>query len=213
MEFRLVYQGELLAEKSFDDVRQSRLKHKQSIRRCFHKQLQELWNIDPRLKHIAAGFTETRDASTGITTRVTHLEEIGKAHEIGRIKWVPLITDRWGIACSLNILFLRHEPKGGIIQSGDLDNRIKTLFDALRMPKEEKEIPADLVPENEPELFFCLLSDDKLITDFRVTADRLLIPSPKPQSDSDVHLVIEVRTFISDHDKATWMLPAIAHRA
>jgi hypothetical protein len=55
MEFRLVYEGELLAEKPFPDSRQPRLKHKQRIRRHFHEQLRELWNIDSRLKSLAAG--------------------------------------------------------------------------------------------------------------------------------------------------------------
>ena len=122
---------------------------------------------------------------------------------------MPLVQERIGIVCSLNILFLRHEPKGGIIQSGDLDNRIKTLFDALRIPK-EKEVPDDAQPSEQPNPFFCLLSDDRLITDFRVTADRLLIPTVNPRA--DVHLVIEVRTFIADHGKAQWYLLGDIHR-
>jgi len=105
----------------------------------------------------------------------------------------------------LDILFLRHEPKGGIIQSGDLDNRINTLFDALRIPN-QSQIPDTVDPANEPSPFFCLLSDDKFIAEFRVTSDRLLIPSPKPEGDADVHLVIEVRTYITDHEKAHWMM-------
>jgi hypothetical protein len=58
-----------------------------------------------------------------------------------------------GSACSLSILFLRHEPQGGIIQSGDLDNRINTLFDALRIP-DELQIPDDIALEDQPNPFF-----------------------------------------------------------
>jgi hypothetical protein len=35
----------------------------------------------------------------------------------------------------LNILFLRADIPGKVVQSGDIDNRLKTLFDALRMPQ------------------------------------------------------------------------------
>ena len=39
------------------------------------------------------------------------------------------------LGCSLKVNFLRNESVGSLItQADDLDNRIKTLFDALRMP-------------------------------------------------------------------------------
>ncbi|HET9401724.1 MAG TPA: hypothetical protein VFO34_12320 [Candidatus Acidoferrales bacterium] len=211
MEFRLVYQGELLSEKTYNDTRQARRKHKQTIRRAFHEQLAELWEADARLKGIGEHVTDVHDHAAGTHTRTSGFDEIGKLHELAGLKWVPLVSDRWGVACNLNILFLRHEPKGGLVIAGDLDNRIKTLFDALRMPK-ENELPDDLVPENEPSPYFCLLSDDKLITDFRVTADRLLVPSKIEKANPGVHLVIEVRTFIADHGKAQWYLMGTAHR-
>jgi hypothetical protein len=209
MEFRLTYQGPLFADRGANEVPQGRLIHKHSIRRHFHEQLQELWNVDSRLKGHVRKRIVTYDAPTGVTTSTSDLDELEKLHEIGGIKWVPLVTDRWGAVCSLDILFLRHEPKGGIIQSGDLDNRINTLFDALRMP-EKKEIPDNLVLQNEPSPFFCLLSNDKLITEFRVTADRLLVPNTKP--DADVHLVIRVHTFIEDFQKAAFTIGGSIHQ-
>lgn len=210
MEFRLTYQGLLRASKPREDYeRQSRLKHMHDIRKRIHEQLSELWRLDPRLKwysekniHVTEGEGETRSYS--------NLDEFSKKFERGGIKWAPLINDVWGVACSLDILFLRREPKGKVIQSGDLDNRIATLFDALRIP-DENQIPDDLNASNEPNPFFCLLSDDKLIAEFRVTSDRLLVPSPSPQEDSKVHLVIAVRTFVADHDKARMTLGRMIH--
>jgi len=199
MEFRLTYQGPLYADRGEDDRRQSRLLHKHSIRRHFHKQLCELWDVDSRLKPFATRPSPIHESD---------VEKLSKLFERGGIRWMPLVTEQLGAACSLNILFLRHEPKGGIVQSGDLDNRITTLFNALRVPSAQ-EIPDDIGVQNEPNPFFCLLSDDKLITEFRVTADRLLVPSEKP--DSDVHLVIEVRTFITDHQRAMFVLGGHIH--
>jgi hypothetical protein len=192
-----------------EDVRQSRLLHKQIIRRDFHNQLNELWKVDSRLKNYARRYPVS--AATGETEVLTsYLDDYSKLNEMGGVRWAPLVADRWGAVCSLDILFLRHEPKGGIIQSGDLDNRIKTLFDALRMPK-SNEIPDDWESQNEPSPFFCLLSDDKLITQFRVTADRLLVPNAKPQPDADVHLVIKVNTFIDDFEKGKFTMGGSLH--
>ena len=211
MEFRLIYEGPLYAEKSFSDSRQPRLKHKQDIRHHFHRQLCELWEVDSRLNGLARVRGQMRDETTGeLLSFATYLDAVGHRHQTGGIKWVPLVSDRLGNACSLNILFLRREPKGGIIQSGDLDNRIKTLFDALRIP-EAKEIPSDAAPESQPNPFFCLMSNDTLITDFRVTADRFLVPSEKG-GDANVHLVIEVRTLIVDHQKADSILGGHIHK-
>ncbi len=199
MEFRLTYQGPLYADRGLDDKRQSRLIHQHQIRKHFHAQLAELWRLDSRLKRFTEKNIHIADPN-GVTSH-SRLEEFVKLHESNGIKWVPLVTDHWGVACGLDILFLRHEPKGGIIQSGDLDNRITTLFDAMRIPK-PNQMPDDVVLQNEPDPFFCLLSDDKLIAEFRVTSDRLLVPSQKPQGDAEVHLVVGVRTFVTDRDKA-----------
>jgi hypothetical protein len=103
---------------------------------------------------------------------------------------VPLVRNSLALTCALDILFLRKGGEGSLIaEGGDLDNRIKTLFDGLRMPK-----PGEVGPPNageDPEaVTFCLLEDDSLITDFAVTTDRLLThPGAK---ESEVLLVIDV---------------------
>lgn len=70
---------------------------------------------------------------------------------------------------------------------GDLDNRIKTLLDALRKPS-QTELPADDLPTPHELPFYCLLQDDALITTLSVTTDRLLAPAPP----NDVELIILV---------------------
>ncbi|MGB7553918.1 MAG: hypothetical protein WBM04_06070 [Candidatus Korobacteraceae bacterium] len=53
--------------------------------------------------------------------------------------FLPLVTERFCVRCSLDILFLRPEEPGLLINSGDIDARVKTVFDALRMPKNLQE--------------------------------------------------------------------------
>ena len=75
-------------------------------------------------------------------------------------------------------------------QSGDLDNRIKTLFDALKIPREASALPSDAKPDEDQKPFFCLLQDDSLITKFSIEADRLLEPV---QDHSEVLALIRVK--------------------
>ena len=64
------------------------------------------------------------------------------------------------LVCGLDILFLRPEGDPLIKNDGDgdLDNRLKVIFDALRMPRERDEIPkGDRPGPTETPYFYCLL--------------------------------------------------------
>ena len=93
---------------------------------------------------------------------------------------------------------MRRDQPGNIIESGgDLDNRIKVLFDALRLPQNCDEVlPARDGQEDDP--IFVLLEDDRLIVDVKVTSDRLLTPRLDGEHINDVRLVIHVKTIIVD---------------
>jgi hypothetical protein len=90
--------------------------------------------------------------------------------------------------CSLNVLLMRPQPPGRLVgHAGDIDNRLKTLFDALRMPSaqelDQAGVTAKLLAPNEDDwpMMFCLLQDDALITSVSVETDRLFgdIEDPK----------------------------------
>lgn len=174
MEFTLVYQGPLKANGSVKD--------KQNIRREFHKQLAELWKQEPLIDQVQ-GFRVLEDDPAGSDSIVKRLDGF---------RFAPLVCSKLHLIAELTIIFLRPEPPGRIVtQCGDIDNRLKTLFDALRMPEEEKEIPKGDIPGGNENPFFCLLEDDNMITKVAVSTDRLL----KPCDDSSfVNLLISVKT-------------------
>lgn len=102
--------------------------------------------------------------------------------------YIPLVRKSLYLACALDILFLRHEDPGSLVlQGGDLDNRIKTLFDALRMPSETEE-RAGGTPTANPT--YCLLESDTLISDLSVKTGRLL--GARATKVNHVRLTIEV---------------------
>jgi hypothetical protein len=165
MEFRLFYRGPLKSNGSKE--------HKHDIRRQFHPQLRNLWNQSP-LKDVFPFSLSRAPESLKASLYVLGIEQ--PFWEIGNCRFFPLVRKDFNLIAQLEIILLRPEEPGAIItQGGDIDNRLKTLFDALRMPTAISELPSSCVPAtDENPLFYCLLQDDALITGVSVVTDRLL---------------------------------------
>jgi hypothetical protein len=163
MNFTLTYDGELKAN---GDKR-----HKHELRRVFHRQLAELWKASPLYQH--------KGSNSELTTT------------IGNYRFLPLTSSTRDEVAELQIMMLRPQRGPGYIigEGGDIDNRLKTLFDSLRMPDKQDEIPKGERPGKNEDPFFCLLENDILITSLSVQTDRLLEPC---QRASQVKLVIRV---------------------
>jgi hypothetical protein len=109
----------------------------------------------------------------------------------------PLISEKCGGAfAALDILFLRRDHPGNLVQGSDIDNRVKVLFDALQVPKYPTDINEGESPDEDEHPFFTLLENDKLITSINITTDRLLSPFVGDHSHplNDTVLVIHVKT-------------------
>jgi len=75
---------------------------------------------------------------------------------------------------------------------GDIDNRIKVLFDGLKMPKQLAELGDYAQIDADEDPFYCLLEEDSLVTSVTVTTDRLIVPLKPNQDDSHVMLIVHV---------------------
>jgi hypothetical protein len=112
-------------------------------------------------------------------------------------RFLPLVVQQFEILCSLDILFLRRDVPGNLLTAGDIDNRIKTLIDALRPPIKPNEFVgannAPIVPLPGQDPFYVLMEDDKQVSHFAVETDTLLDPPVETENDvSRVKLVITV---------------------
>jgi len=108
-------------------------------------------------------------------------------------RFVPLVREDWKIRCELDVLFLRMDPPGSIYEAGDIDNRIKTLLDALRRPLNHNELQGNETPKEDEDPFFTLLEDDKVVTDLRVRTGTLLeVEDEKALDQSYSRLLISV---------------------
>jgi hypothetical protein len=88
-------------------------------------------------------------------------------------------------------LFLRREVGlGRIVQGGDIDNRLKTLFDALRIPKTMSETGGGAVADDESPFF---LPARRRYSHYRCQDQSRHAPdAPKGEGDDDAKLVIGV---------------------
>jgi hypothetical protein len=154
MQFRLIYEGPLKSNRGPMD--------KQRIRREIHTQLKELCTR-PQLQPFQCLVNAKNNRAT--------------VHELGGFTFVPLVTEKLRHVAEIDVtLFTPEEPGRTITQGGDLDNRMKTLLDSLRIPKVLDELPKADIPSEQESPFYCVLEDDNLISRLTVSADRLLRP-------------------------------------
>ena len=182
MRFHLTYEGCLLGSSTSSP----RAQHKQQIRKKFHPQMKRLWDNTWLDRAMYGRWTREQTIPDGTPLR----EALASIHQLGSYRLVPLVRKQFSLLCSLNILFLRPDPPGDIIRSADIDNRLKTLFDALRMPTNAGELGGYDSPEADEDPFYCLLEDDKLIAHISVATDFLL--EPVEDQANDVRLIIDV---------------------
>lgn len=192
MRFTLVYEGELRSN--------DRPAPKWEIRKQIHPQLEELWRLNPALQHVLRnrkvpirdGFTffdrhHSQDIQAPLAeTSDPNAIDLCEHIKCGGRSFLPVVRDSFALNCSLDILFLRKEEPGRVYQGGDIDNRLKTLFDALAIPKPEQIVADQTITDP----IYCLLEDDRLITGFKIDTRRLL--SRPGVSEHYVQLVIEV---------------------
>src|SRR6185436_6769658 len=179
MEFTLYYRGELKGDGSPRD--------KHNLRVHFSRQLHELWrNKEDRHDLFFRGLPDLAKDS------------FSKA--VGPLRFASLVTK--GQVAELDITMLRPEAPGSIISNGgDIDNRVKTLFDGLRVPS-LGELPKNV--EQSDDVILCLLEDDKLVVRLSVQTQQLLEPDV---DGALVVLLVNVRS-----RQLTELEPHITHR-
>jgi hypothetical protein len=196
VQFRLIYKGPLPTNDANSAGRQEI-----RIRRCFHEQLKTLWSEHLGLRKLRYA---TEDPNTGVVSMT-----LPRTHSVlsttGSYYFLPLVGENYGMSCSLDITFLRRDAPGGFIRhGGDIDNRLKLLLDAMRIP-DKQHLPSSPQPPDEVPLL-CVMSDDKFVDEIKITTDRLLTPMEKTENVHDVLLLVRVRTLVFDRaSHVSWL--------
>ena len=169
MDFRLIYRGRL------PSGNRSHPKEKHAIRKIFHKQLVELWKLTPELQRQleeplivyttppnlisdpGPNVTQIVPAIKGDPSGKPWVQRLADTYTKCGFRFVPLVRRVGGFTCALDILFLRRDGPGNLVKhGGDIDNRIKVLFDALRMIDNQSEL-AGATPEAGEDPFYFFL--------------------------------------------------------
>lgn len=181
VEFSLTYQGPLPACNSARDDAKS--EYKQKIRLEFAEQLASHWNREEVLKgwkRIGFDVVPLVDRKP-VTTALLRNTSPHFLVEMCGYRWLPIVTRSNGLICELDIRLKRRSDPGEIFVSGDdggdLDNRLKILLDALRMPLSAKECPGNMCGPGARDgrwvELITLLEDDSLISKVTIEARRL----------------------------------------
>jgi len=211
MKFTLIYDGDLPSAGNGPKPIPASF-----IRNAFHDQLADLWSSHVVMRQIARTARVRADAAVdiGVTKSVPKLPEFndpippvedGYIDLAGPIQvpgvggFTPLIRKSLYLACTVDVLFLRHEEPFNLMKNGgDLDGRIKTLFGALRMPDPRHEYVGD-TPTADP--LYVVMEDDAMISDFSVRSGRLLgIPAQKKHAVRlQVDITVKVLRFTEEN--------------
>src|SRR5579872_7381145 len=114
MQFRLTYRGLLRSGNSKNRA------HIHDVRRYFHRQLRQLWQQVPL------------DGYERLLKPADLPGNYSVLYSVGDKTFAALVGPQTDLLAELDILFLRPAPPGALIgHGGDLDNRVKTLIDAL----------------------------------------------------------------------------------
>ena len=199
MELTLRYKGLLPATTRTE----GRIPEKHAIRKELHKQLEVFWAEDHRLKALYGNWK-----SLQIPSRSREHFEVSRPLKDATYFWwrwplagyqfIPLITHVHELHCGLSIRIYRKIGHGGILyEGGDLDNRLKTLLDALQVPRDVGQLPPegdiDSNPDSWPPLF-CLLDNDAAVTKLSIESFKLLSlpPTEFAQAQNYIELDIDV---------------------
>ncbi|MGB8681568.1 MAG: hypothetical protein WCD12_01670 [Candidatus Binatus sp.] len=191
--FTLTYDGPLPSGGN-----SSHLPIKQRIRQTLHPQIRSVWRNHP-------AFDEDELLKAMVENEDRFINR-------GRFTFIPIVRRYLHLFCEIDILLLRREAPGAIVHRGDLDNRLKILFDALRAPNDPSELKGLRYPRPKgkavkldghvyPPPFFCLLEDDALITGVKVDTAQLFEPL-KRGTENHVRLVMRVSVKLSKLTKA-----------
>ena len=119
MKFRLIFEGAIppRPRSSLEEIHEIRLR--------LAPQLEALWKFDPL----------SGEAKEWIRHPTENPGDYAMLEQRGSSIFAPLISKRNDLQCELDVTFLRQQAAGQLISDGgDIDNRVKTLLDALSVP-------------------------------------------------------------------------------
>lgn len=208
LRFRLFYEGRFLSANGDPQRAQADKKadHKHEIRRVLHRQMRDLWS---ERRFLRSGMTSgeifgLKGERKPLKDKLADISPV-----INGFRFIPLVHENLDLLCDLKILLMRRDRPGDrpgrAFNPRDIDNRLKVLFDALKMPVDAAEL-GDNHPSGDDNPMFVLLQKDELISSVSVETDDLLDPPPEAGSDdSYARVLIDVTVAPFEVNTSPWL--------
>jgi hypothetical protein len=196
MELTLTYRGILPAAGSVQ------VKHR--IRQELSGQLLAYWGQLGRLKQLVTDIPNLQVATMArdqfeVPRPLADATKFWWRWPLGGYNFVPLVTNQLESHVELRMRLYR-KNQGILFQGGDLDNCLKTFFDALQVPKDISQVPPDPKASKRPETewtpVFCLMDNDNLVTGLTIQSLRLLTEPLPGFEDKQNYVELELDVFI-----------------
>ena len=174
MRFPLSYEGPLPASGNTHGKRLAKLPHIWRIRDAIHPQIKAVYDNHPAFA--SPSTSQSRAAMIALNRPIV----------VGGHDFYPLARTAFFLKCELDIeMHVNHQIASLVSNVGDLDNRLKTLLDALRMPHDPQEIQGYMPAIGE---YCCLLENDVLISALKIETFRhTAVPAGIPVQLAQVH--------------------------
>lgn len=189
MKFKLTYRGSLRATQARHPTACGPNKHwhlKHVMRESFHTQIKRIWETRQFLL-----INQSME-----TPKPYHIDTLAKRLRIPPWRFVPLVTEELSLKTKIEITILRVDHPHLNLWSeraGDVDNRVKTIIDALRVPGANDGY-ADMHPGPGQDPFFVLVESDELFDVVHAETDHLLVVPPgEDASYAEIVVAVTVR--------------------
>ena len=188
LKFRLTYRGSLRASQnphptSTGPDRHWNLKHRMRLQ--FHPQLKRLWETRAFL----------RDNQNDASPDSYHVQSLASKHVILPWHFVPLVTEQLSLRTKIEITILRVDHPHLNLWSydgGDVDNRVKTIIDALRVPGARDGYDKITVEDGEDPLFVLTEADELFDAVYAETDHLLVVPDGQDASYAEVIIAVTI---------------------
>lgn len=157
MEYLIIYHGNLPSNGSKDD--------KGKIREILNDQIKKIWDTD-QYKNLM----KSRQSNKKVKDMYVSVADIN---------YLPMISSKIKLYCHIKIEYFSNRSPSEIFTDGDLDNKLKTLFDGLRAitSKQEKTY------EKENQLYYTVLEDDNLVKGLTIETHQIF------SNDEDFYII------------------------
>ena len=158
-----------------------------------------MWGIRNAIHPQLARLRQTHKAFRG-DNGASHfmLVRLNEPVVVGDQQFLPLVRPALMLKCGLRIeMLVNHEVASVLTKTGDLDNRLKTLFDGLRCPTGPQEVKQYKLADTGP--YHCLLEDDALITSLQIETHRnFAAPTDAPLDHVRLNIMVTIEPAESD---------------